>query len=244
MNSDYISKRPNSNTICLRKMEDTTMRLCHKTWTVDVESLDNSEYEITRYEESWKCTRYYTDTNSFKTPRKLSKESFDLTECLKCVGFPMSMDNLSMLADIIGIQLYSVTAHDEYRSPMRVENVYVQYFSVGKIYRDEGKIYRDEKQSIVAMNQPSIIKFIKNMDDHIGYINDPDDSKVDSFAKLAVKRFYKLIQNSNIINDHHCYIFIDDLNDPNPDRVQINDNYSPYTNMNSQNSSAMDTADT
>ena len=237
MNSDYISKRPNLNTICLRKMEDTTMRLCHKTWTVDVESLDNSEYEITRYEESWRCTRYYTDTNSFKTPRKLSKESFDLTECLKFVGFPMTMDNLSMLADIIGIQLYSVTAHEEFRSPLSEGNVYVQYFSVGKIYRDE-------KQSIVAMNQPSIIKFIKNMDDHIGYINDPADSKVTNFAKLAVKRFYKLMQNSNIINDYHCYIFIDDTNDPNPDRIFINDNYSPYTNMNSQNSSAVDTSDT
>ena len=213
------------------------MRLCHKTWTVDVESLDNSEYEITRYERSWKCTRYYTDTNSFKTPRKLYKESFDLTECLKCVGFPMTMDNLSMLADIIGIQLYSVTAHEEFRSPMRVENVYVQYLSVGKIYRDE-------KQSIAAMNQPSIIKFIKSVDEHIGYINDPDDSKVTNFAKLAVKRFYKLMQNSNIINDHHCYIFIDDTNDPHPDRVQINDNYSPYTYMNSQNSSAVDTSDT
>ena len=237
MNSDYISKRPNLNTICLRKMEDTTMRLCHKTWTVDVESLDNSEYEITRYEESWRCTRYYTDTNSFKTPRKLSKESFDLTECLKFVGFPMTMDNLSMLADIIGIQLYSVTAHEEFRSPLSEGNVYVQYFSVGKIYRDE-------KQSIVAMNQPSIIKFIKNMDDHIGYINDPADSKVTNFAKLAVKRFYKLMQNSNIFNDYHCYIFIDDTNDPNPDRIFINDNYSPYTNMNSQNSSAVDTSDT
>ena len=237
MDSEYIQKRPNSNTICLRKMEDTTMRLCHKTWTVDVESLDNSEYEITRYERSWKCTRYYTDTNSFKTPRKLYKESFDLTECLKCVGFPMTMDNLSMLADIIGIQLYSVTAHEEFRSPLSEGNVYVQYFSVGKIHRDE-------KQSIVAMNQPSIIKFIENMDEHVAYINDPDNSKVSNMMKLAVKRFYKLMQNSNIINDHHCYIFIDDANDPNPDRVQINDNYSPYTNMNSQNSSAVDTSDT
>ena len=237
MDSEYIQKRPNSNTICLRKMEDTTMRLCHKTWTVDVESLDNSEYEITRYERSWKCTRYYTDTNSFKTPRKLYKESFDLTECLKCVGFPMTMDNLSMLADIIGIQLYSVTAHEEFRSPLSEGNVYVQYFSVGKIYRDE-------KLSVAKMNQPSIIKFIENMDDHIGYINDPNDSKVSNMTKLAVKRFYKLMQNSNIINDYHCYIFIDDANDPNPDRVQINDNYSPYTYMNSQNSSAVDTSDT
>ena len=237
MDSEYIQKRPNSNTICLRKMEDTTMRLCHKTWTVDVESLDNSEYEITRYEKSWKCTRYYTDTNSFKTPRKLYKESFDLTECLKRVGFPMTMDNLSMLADIIGIQLYSVTAHEEFRSPLSEGNVYVQYFSVGKIHRDE-------KQSIVAMNQPSIIKFIENMDEHVAYINDPDNSKVSNMMKLAVKRFYKLMQNSNIINDHHCYIFIDDANDPNPDRVQINDNYSPYTYMNSQNSSAVDTSDT
>ena len=237
MDSEYIQKRPNSNTICLRKMEDTTMRLCHKTWTVDVESLDNSEYEITRYERSWKCTRYYTDTNSFKTPRKLYKESFDLTECLKRVGFPMTMDNLSMLADIIGIQLYSVTAHEEFRSPLSEGNVYVQYFSVGKIHRDE-------KQSIVAMNQPSIIKFIEDMDEHVAYINDPDNSKVSNMMKLAVKRFYKLMQNSNIINDHHCYIFIDDANDPNPDRVQINDNYSPYTNMNSQNSSAVDTSDT
>ena len=226
MDSEYIQKRPNSNTICLRKMEDTTMRLCHKTWTVDVESLDNSEYEITRYERSWKCTRYYTDTNSFKTPRKLYKESFDLTECLKRVGFPMTMDNLSMLADIIGIQLYSVTAHEEFRSPLSEGNVYVQYFSVGKIHRDE-------KQSIVAMNQPSIIKFIEDMDEHVAYINDPDNSKVSNMMKLAVKRFYKLMQNSNIINDHHCYIFIDDANDPNPDRISINDNYSPYTNMNS-----------
>lgn len=237
MNSDYISKRPNSNTICPRKMEDTTMRLCHKTWTVDIESLDNSEYEITRYEESWKCTRYFTDTNSFKTPRKLSKESFDLTECLKCVGFSMTMDNLSMLADIIGIQLYSVTAHEEFPSPLSEGNVYVQYFSVGKIYRDE-------KLSVAKMNQPSIIKFIKDMDTHIGYINDPIDSKGSDIIKLAVKRFYKLIQNSNIINDHHCYIFIDNMNDPNPDRVQINDNYSPYTYMNSQNSSAVDTSNT
>ena len=213
------------------------MRLCHKTWTVDVESLDNSEYEITRYEESWKCTRYYTDTNSFKTPRKLYKESFDLTECLKYVGFPMTMDNLSMLADIIGIQLYSVTAHEEFHSPLSEGNVYVQYFSVGKIYRDE-------KLSVAKMNQPSIIKFIENMDDHIGYINDPNYSKVSNMTKLAVKRFYKLMQNSNIINDHQCYIFIDDTNDPNPDRIFINDNYSPYTNMDSQNSSAMDTSDT
>lgn len=238
MIDNYITKRPNSNsnTICLRKMEDTSMRLHHKTWTVDVESPDNSEYEITRYEESWKCTRYYTDTNSFKTPRKLSKESFDLTECLKCVGFPMTMDNLSMLADIIGIQLYSVTAHEEFRSPV-CEGVYVQYFSVGKIYRDE-------KQSTVAMNQPSIIKFIKNIDEHVGYISDPSDSKTTNFSKLAVKRFYKLMQNSNIINDHQCYIFIDDANDPNPDRVQINDNCSPYTYMDSQNSSAVNTSDT
>lgn len=238
MDSEYITKHPNLNskTIRLRKMEDTTMRLCHKTWTVDVESLDNSEYEITRYEKSWKCTRYYTDTNSFKTPRKLYKESFDLTECLKCVGFPMTMDNLSMLADIIGIQLYSVTAHEEFRS-LVCEGVYVQYFSVGKIYRDE-------KQSTVAMNQPSIIKFIKNIDEHVGYISDPSDSKTTNFSKLAVKRFYKLMQNSNIINDHQCYIFIDDANDPNPDRVQINDNYSPYTYMDSQNSSAVNTSDT
>ena len=239
MDSEYITKHPNLNskTIRLRKMEDTTMRLCHKTWTVDVESLDNSEYEITRYKESWKCTRYYTDTNSFKTPRKLYKESFDLTECLKCVGFPMTMDNLSMLADIIGIQLYSVTAHEEFRSPLSEGNVYVQYFSVGKIYRDE-------KLSVAKMNQPYIIKFIKNMDTHIGYINDPDGSRVTNCAKLAVKRFYKLMQNSNIINDHQCYIFIDDTNDPHPDRIQINDNYSPYTHMNSQNSSAVDTSDT
>lgn len=180
MDSEYIQKRPNSNTICLRKMEDTTMRLCHKTWTVDVESLDNSEYEITRYEKSWKCTRYYADTNSFKTPRKLYKESFDLTECLKCVGFPMTMDNLSMLADIIGIQLYSVTAHEEFRSPLSEGNVYVQYFSVGKIYRDE-------KLSVAKMNQPSIIKFIENMDDHIGYINDPNYSKVSKYDEISSK---------------------------------------------------------
>lgn len=236
-NYNYSTKHPNSNTTHLRKMEDTTMRLCHKTWTVDVESLDNSEYEITRYERSWKCTRYYSDTNSFKTPRKLYKESFDLTECLKCVGFPMTMDNLLMLADIIGIQLYSVTAHEEFRSPICEGNIYVQYFSVGKIYRDE-------KQSVVAMNQPSIIKFIKNMDEHVGYISDPSDSKTTNFSKLAVKRFYKLMQNSNIINGHQCYIFIDDLNDPHPDRVQITDNYSPYSYMNSQNSSAVDTSDT
>ena len=140
-----------------------------------------------------------------------------------------------MLADIIGIQLYSVTAHEEFRSPLSEGNVYVQYFSVGKIYRDE-------KLSVAKMNQPSIIKFIENMDDHIGYINDPNDSKVSNMTKLAVKRFYKLMQNSNIINDHQCYVFIDDANDPNPDRVQINDNYSPYTNMNSQNSSAVDTS--
>ena len=238
MNSDYISKRPNSNTICLRKMEDTTMRLCHKTWTVDVESLDNSEYEITRYEESWKCTRYYTDTNSFKTPRKLSKESFDLTECLKCVGFPMTMDNLSMLADIIGIQLYSVTAHDKYRLPASGcdGNVYCQFHSVSKIHRNE--------IGMATTLRPADIKLIINMDDHIAYINDPNESPISIVVKLAVKRFYKLMQNSNIINDHQCYIFIDDLNDPNPDRVQINDNYSPYTNMNSQNSSAVDTSDT
>lgn len=236
-NFNYNAKRPNSNTIFQRKMEDTTMRLCHKTWTVDVESLDNSEYEITRYERSWKCTRYYNDTNSFKTPRKLYKESFDLTECLKCVGFPMTMDNLLMLADIIGIQLYSVTAHEEFRSPMCEGNVYVHYFSVGKIYRDE-------KQSVVAMNQPSIIKFIKDMDTHIGYINDSYDSKVTTSAKLAVKRFYKLMQNSIIINEHHCYIFIDDINDPNPDRVQINDNYSTSAYMSTQNSSAVDTSNT
>lgn len=235
-NDIYNTEQPISNTIYQRKIEDTSMRLCHKTWTVDVESPDNSEYEITRYEKSWKCTRYYTDTNSFKTPRKLYKESFDLTECLKCVGFPMTMDNLSMLADIIGIQLYSVTAHEEFRSPV-CEGVYVQYFSVGKIYRDE-------KQSTVAMNQPSIIKFIKNIDEHVGYISDPSDSKTTNFSKLAVKRFYKLMQNSNIINDHQCYVFIDDANDPNPDRVQINDNYSPYTYMDSQNSSAVNTSDT
>ena len=238
-NDIYNTEHPNlnSNTICMRKMEDTTMRLCHKTWTVDVESLDNSEYEITRYEESWKCTRYYSDTNSFKTPRKLYKESFDLTECLKCVGFPMTMDNLSMLADIIGIPLYSVTAHEEFRSPICEGNAYVQYFSVGTVYRDE-------KLSVAKMNQPSTIKLIKDMDTHIGYINDPDNSKVSNCAKLVVKRFYKLMQNSNIINDHQCYIFIDDINDPNPDRIQINDNYSPYTYMNSQNSSAVDTSGT
>lgn len=228
-----IDKNSYPNNIYLRKKEDTTMRLCHKTWTVDVDSLDNSEYEITRYEKSWKCTRYYTDTG---TLRKLSKESFDLTECLKFVGFPMTMDNLSMLAEIIGMQLYSVTAHEEFRSHICEGNVYVQYYSVGKIHRDE-------KQSIVMMNQPWNVKFIKDMDTHIGYINDPDDSKVTNFAKLAVKRFYKLTQNS-IINEHHCYIFIDDTNDPNPDKVQINDNYSASAYMSTENSSAVDTSNT
>lgn len=213
------------------------MRLCHKTWTVDVDSLDNSEYEITRYEKSWKCTRYYTEPKTITTPRKSYKESFDLTECLKCVGFPMTMDNLSMLAEIIGIQLYSVTAHEEFRSHMCEGNVYVQYYSVGKIYRYE-------KQTRVMMNRPSIVKFIKDMDAHIGYINDPDDSKVTNFAKLAVKRFYKLMQNSNIIHDHQCYIFVDNTDDPNPDRVQINDNYSASAYMNTQNSSAVDTSST
>ena len=236
-NDIYNTEHPNlsSDTICVRKMEDTTMRLCHKTWTVDVESLDNSEYEITRYEESWKCTRYYNDTNSFKTPRKLYKESFDLTECLKCVGFPMTMDNLSMLADIIGIQLYSVTAHDKYRLPASGcdGNVYCQFHSVSKIHRNE--------LGMATTLRPSDIELIINMDDHVAYV---DDSNVPDMMKLAVKRFYKLMQNSNIINDHHCYIFIDDANDPNPDRVQINDNYSPYTYMNSQNSSAVDTSDT
>lgn len=236
MRSDYnsIDKNPNSNTLCLRKMEDTTMRLCHKTWTVDVESLDNSEYEITRYEKSWKCTRYYTDTG---TIRKINKESFDLTECLKFVGFPMTMDNLSMLAEIIGMQLYSVTAHEEFRSHMCEGNVCVQYYSVGRIHRDG-------KPLVVMMNQPCIIKFIKDMDTHIGYINDPDDSKATTSAKLAVKRFYKLTQNSIIINEHHCYIFIDNANDPNPDRVQINDNYSASAYMSTQNSSAVDTSNT
>lgn len=228
-----IDKNSYPNNTYLRKKEDTTMRLCHKTWTVDVDSLDNSEYEITRYEKSWKCTRYYTDTG---TLRKLSKESFDLTECLKFVGFPMTMDNLSMLAEIIGMQLYSVTAHEEFRSHICEGNVYVQYYSVGKIHRDE-------KQSIVMMNQPWNVKFIKDMDTHIGYINDPDDSKVTNFAKLAVKRFYKLTQNS-IINEHHCYIFIDDTNDPNPDKVQINDNYSASAYMSTENSSAVDTSNT
>lgn len=237
MISNHNSIDPISNTLSLRKKEDTTMRLCHKTWTVDVESPDNSEYEITRYEKSWKCTRYYTESNSFTTPKKLCKESFDLTECLKFVGFPMTMDNLSMLAEIIGIQLYSVTAHEEFRSHICEGNVYVQYYSVGKIHRDE-------KQSIVMMNQPWNIKFIKDMDTHIGYINDPDDSKVTNFAKLAVKRFYKLTQNSIIINEHHCYIFIDDTNDPNPDKVQINDKYSASAYMSTQNSSAVDTSNT
>lgn len=226
-----------SNTLSLRKKEDTTMKLCHRTWTVDAETFDQSRYEITRYEKSWKCTRYYTDTKYSETPKKLCKESFDLTECLKFVGFPMTMDNLSMLAEIIGMQLYSVTAHEEFRSHMCEGNVYVQYYSVGKIHRDE-------KQSIVMMNQPWNVKFIKDMDTHIGYINDPDNSKVTNFAKLAVKRFYKLTQNSIIINEHHCYIFIDDTNDPNPDKVQINDNYSASAYMSTQNSSAVDTSNT
>lgn len=208
------------------------MKLCHKTWTVDVETSDNSQYEITRYEKSWKCTRHYTDTS---TSRKLQKESFDLTECLKFVGFPMTMDNLSMLANIIGIQLFSVTAHDEFRSLMGEGNTYVQYLSVGKIFQ-----YESQKK--VMMNRPSIIKFIKDMDTHIGYINDTGDFKATKFAKLAVKRFYKLTQNSIIINDHHCYIFIDDVDDPNPDRVQIDDNDQMSDYMNTQSSSDVDTS--
>lgn len=208
------------------------MKLCHKTWTVDAETFDQSQYEITKYKKSWKCTRYYTDTG---TSRKLCKESFDLTECLKFVGFPMTMDNLSMLAEIIGIQLYSVTAHDEFRSPIGEGNTYIQYFSLGKVYQYDNR-------TKVMMNRPSIIKFIKDMDTHIGYINDMEDSKVSDFAKLAVKRFYKLTQNSILINDHHCYIFIDDINDPIPDRVQLNDDYSMSDYMNTQSSSDVDTS--
>lgn len=210
------------------------MKLCHKTWTVDVETSDNSQFEITKYEKSWKCTRHYTDTG---TSRKLCKESFDLTECLKFVGFPMTMDNLSMLAHIIGIQLYSVTAHEEFRSYIGEGNTYIQYLSVGKIFQYEN-------QTKVMMNRPSTIKFIKDMDTHIGYINGRDDSKVSDFAKLAVKRFYKLTQNSIIINDHHCYIFIDYTDDPSPDRVQLDDNYSMSDYMNTQSSSDVDTSST